>query len=90
MLSAKEKSGLIAKFRAHETDTGSTEVQIAILSEEIKRLAGHLKTHRKDNHSRRGLLGMVARRKKLLDRLSKIDPKRFSEVARKLGLKRQA
>lgn len=88
MLSAKEKSKLIEKFKAHEKDTGSTEVQIALLSEEIQRLAEHLKRHPKDNHSRRGLLGMVGQRKKLLDYLSRSDPKRHAQVAKKLGLKR--
>lgn len=88
MLSAKEKTKLMKPFRAHEHDTGSTEIQAALLSEEIRRLAGHLKQHPKDNHSRRGLLGMVARRKKLLDYLARNDPKRYAAVARKLGLKR--
>ena len=88
MLSARQKSKLIEKFKAHEKDTGSTEVQVAILSEEIRHLAEHLKKHPKDNHSRRGLLGMVARRKKLLDYLTTLDPQRSLGVARKLGLKR--
>ncbi|MDP3727507.1 MAG: 30S ribosomal protein S15 [bacterium] len=90
MLSAKDKTKVIGKFKTHEKDTGSTEVQVALLSEEIKRLADHLKQHRKDNHSRRGLLGMVARRKKLLDYLSKTSPKRYAAAAKKLGLKRSA
>ena len=90
MLSAKEKSKLIGKFKAHEKDTGSTEVQIALISEEIKRLAEHLKKHRKDVHSRRGLLGMVARRKKLLDYLSGTSPTRHAAVSKKVGLKRSA
>ncbi len=88
MLSAKEKTKLIEKFKSHEKDTGSTEVQIALISEEIKQLAGHLKKHPKDVHSRRGLLGMVARRKKLLDHLSRKDPQRHAAVAKKVGLKR--
>ena len=88
MLSGKEKTKLIGKFKTHEKDTGSTEVQVALLSEEIRQLADHLKKHPKDNHSRRGLLGMVARRKKLLDYLSKTDPKRHAGIAKKLGLKK--
>lgn len=88
MLSTKEKTKLIEKFREHGKDTGSTDVQIALLSEEIKRLAGHLKDHPKDNHSRRGLLGMVARRKKLLDYINRTDPKRYAGISRKIGLKK--
>lgn len=88
MLPTREKTKVIEKFKAHEKDTGSTEVQIAILSEEIRRLALHLKTHPKDNHSRRGLLGMVAQRKKLLDYLKSADAKRYAALAKKLGLKR--
>lgn len=88
MLNAKEKTKLIEKFKAHGKDTGSTEVQIVLLSEEIKRLASHLKKHPKDNHSRRGLLGMVAKRKKLLDYLRGEHPERYAAVAKKLGVKR--
>jgi len=88
MLRLKEKTKIIDKFKTHDKDTGSSDVQAAILSEEIGRLAAHLKKHRKDNHSRRGLLGMVARRKKLLDYLSRADPKRHAEVVKKIGLKR--
>lgn len=88
MLATKAKTKLIEKARTHEKDTGSTEVQLAILSEEIRRLALHLKTHRKDQHSRRGLLGMVARRKRLLDYLKKNAPARYASAVKKLGLKR--
>lgn len=84
----KTKGKIISNFKTHEKDTGSSEVQAALLSEEIKRLADHLKKNPKDNHSRRGLLGMVVRRKKLLDYLRTSDPKRYASVARKLGLKR--
>lgn len=87
MLPTKDKSKVIARFRGHEKDTGSTDVQVAILSEEIRRLAAHLKKNPKDNHSRRGLLGMVARRRKLLDYLSRSEPQRYAAVARKLGLR---
>lgn len=88
MIPAKEKAKVITKIRSHEKDTGSTEVQLAILSEEIRRLALHLKDNPKDNHSRRGLLAMVARRKKLLDYLARNDPQRHAIAVRKLGLKR--
>ncbi len=88
MLSTKQKTKLIEKSRTHEKDTGSTEVQVALVSQEITRLAEHLKQHSKDNHSRRGLLGMVARRKKLLDYLRGKDPKRYILTIKKLGLKR--
>lgn len=88
MLRTKEKTKIIEKFKTHEKDTGSSDVQAAILSEEIGRLAAHLKKHPKDNHSRRGLLGMVAKRKKLLDYLSRANPKRHAEIAKKLGLKK--
>lgn len=90
MLSTKSKTKLIAKYGSHERDTGSTEVQAAVLSEEIRKLALHLKQHPKDNHSRRGLLGMVARRKKLLDYLKASDPKRHVALAKRLGLKRSS
>lgn len=76
------------KFRVHEKDTGSSEVQIAVLTEEITRLTQHLKTHAKDFHSRRGLLGMVARRKKLLDYLKDSNLRKYQAVVKKLGLKR--
>jgi len=88
MLTAKEKGKIIGKVKTHGTDTGSSEVQVALLSEEITRLAQHLKKHPKDNHSRRGLLGMVVRRKKLLDYLREAEPRRYAGIIRKLGLKR--
>ena len=84
----KEKSKIIEKFRVHDTDTGSTEVQIAVLTEEISRLTKHLKSFPKDNHSRRGLLGMVARRKKFLDYLKESNVRTYNSVIKKLGLKR--
>ncbi len=90
MLKPREKGKLIERNRTHATDTGSAEVQATILSEEIRRLAGHLKQHPKDNHSRRGLLGMVARRKKLLDYLAKKAPDRHLALARRLGLRRSS
>lgn len=88
MLTPKQKEKIIEKFRAGADDTGSVDVQVAILTEEIKRLAEHLKKHKKDNHSRRGLLGMVARRRKLLDYLKRENMRRFNSLIKKLGLKR--
>lgn len=87
MLTLKEKEEIIEKFKLHEQDTGSAEVQIALLSEEIKKLTSHLKSHPKDFHSRRGLLKMVARRKKLLNFLEKTDKKSRNSMVRKLKLK---
>lgn len=87
MLTQTQKGKLIKKFRTHESDTGSTEVQIAILSEEIERLADHLKKHPKDFHSKRGLLKMVAKRKKLLEWLKRGDEKRYTALAKTLGIK---
>jgi len=87
-LPTKEKAKVIEKYRVHETDTGSTDVQVAVLTEEISRLTGHLKENPNDNHSRRGLLGMVAQRKKLLDYLREGDSRRYTRLIKKLGIKR--
>ena len=86
MLTQREKERVITKHKVHKSDTGSSEVQIALLSEEIRRLTLHLKTHSKDHSSRRGLLKMVARRKKLLDFLKKDNEKRYNKVVKALGL----
>ncbi len=88
MLKTKQKEKIIKEFQDHKEDTGSASVQVAILTEEIEKLALHLKKHSKDNHSRRGLLKMVAKRKGLLDYLSKSDEKKYGQVIRKLGLKK--
>lgn len=88
MLKAKQKAKVIEEHRTHANDTGSSAVQIAILTTEIGKLTGHLKQHPKDNHSRRGLLAMVSKRRRLMDYLMKTDPRRFSRVTKKLGLKR--
>ncbi len=88
MLETKKKQKIIEKNKVHDTDTGSVEVQVAILSEEIDQLAKHLKKHQKDNHSRRGLLGMVSKRKRLLSYLSKEDEKRYNSLIKKIGLKK--
>lgn len=83
---AKEK--IVTDFRAHETDTGSAPVQIALLSQRINELTDHFKIHKKDNHSRRGLLQMVQQRRKLLDYLKKTDIQRYHEMVGRLGLRR--
>jgi small subunit ribosomal protein S15 len=88
MLTNKEKDALIKKFRTHKDDTGSPEVQVAILTEEIKRVSEHLQIHRKDNHSRRGLLKMVGNRRRLLRYLKGEDEKRYEKIIDKLKLKR--
>ena len=88
MLEPEEKTKIIEKYKLHDLDTGSPEVQIALLTEEIKRLVLHLKTHRKDFHSKRGLLKMVAKRRKLLKYLQKEDKKRYQALIKKLGLKK--
>lgn len=87
-LNQKEKLKVIGKFQIHDKDTGSSSVQIAILTEEINRLTGHLKQYPKDNHSRRGLLGMVAQRRKLLDYLRETNLRKYNNLVKKLHLKR--
>jgi len=82
------KKSIIEDNRSHEKDTGSSEVQVALLTARINHLTEHLKTHRKDFHSRRGLLMMAARRRKLLDYLKKNDLKRYQGIIEKLGLRR--
>jgi small subunit ribosomal protein S15 len=82
-----QKPKIIEKYRTHGTDTGSPEVQIAIFTEKITELTKHLQKHRKDNHSRRGLLGMVSKRKRLLTYLEREDPARHQKIVKKLKLK---
>ncbi len=82
------KTSIIEENRSHDKDTGSSEVQIALLTARISHLTEHLKTHRKDFHSRRGLLMMAARRRKLLDYLKKNDLKRYQAIVEKLGLRK--
>lgn len=84
MLTAKKKSTIIKKNQLHDKDTGSPEVQIAILSKRIDELAGHLKEHKKDNHSRRGLIKMVADRRTHLKYLEKTDKGRFEVETKKI------
>jgi small subunit ribosomal protein S15 len=82
------KQDVITKFRTHEKDTGSPEVQIALLTTRINHLTGHLRDHRKDFHSRRGLLAMTSRRRKLLDYLKSESVERYNTVIGALGLRR--
>lgn len=89
MLDKSAKDRIIKKFKTHEGDTGSPEVQIAILSNEIEHLTGHLKSHKKDFSSRRGLLKKVGQRRRLLVYLQREDNTRFEELTKKLKLKAQ-
>ena len=89
MLTTEEKEKIIKKYKLHDLDTGSTEVQLALLSEEIDRLLLHLKKHSKDFHSKRGLLAMVFKRRSLLKYLQKEDKKRYNSIVKKIGLKKQ-
>jgi len=84
----EEKSQIITEHRRSDTDTGSPEVQIAVLSKRISDLTEHLKTHKKDHHSRRGLLQMVGRRRRLLDYLRQEDIERYRALIGRLGLRR--
>lgn len=87
VLTKQKKTKVIATSKTHEKDTGSPEVQIALFTEKIKSLTTHLKKNKKDNHSRRGLLKMVSKRKKLLNYLKNKNPKRFKKITSALGLK---
>jgi small subunit ribosomal protein S15 len=87
-LQAERKNEIITEFRAHETDTGSPEVQIALLTERITQLTDHLRSNRQDHHSRRGLLQMVGKRRRLLAYLSKNDVARYRETISRLGLRK--
>lgn len=86
-LAAEVKAQAINTYRVHKTDTGSPEVQIAILTREIAHLTEHFKTHKKDHHSRRGLLNMVAQRRKLLEYLKSRSPERYKSLIVSLGLR---
>jgi len=88
VLQRDQKTELIGSYRVHETDTGSPEVQVALLSERIGYLTEHFKTHAKDHHSRRGLLKLVGRRRRLLDYLKAKDSARYAELIRRLGLRK--
>ena len=87
-ITAEEKTKVIKEYGTKDGDTGSPEVQVAILSSRIATLTEHFKTHKKDNHSRRGLLKMVSQRRRLLDHLSKVDRERYTALIGKLNLRR--
>jgi len=87
-ITAERKQALMAEYATAKGDTGSPEVQVAILSERIKNLTEHFKDHKKDNHSRRGLLALVSQRRSLLDYLKRKDDARYSTLIEKLGLRR--
>lgn len=84
----EKKSELVQKFKTHETDTGSPEVQVALLSERINMLTEHFKTHKKDHHSRRGLLMLVGKRRRILDYIKRTDVERYRALIAELGLRR--
>ncbi len=88
MLTPEEKTKIIQKYKIHDVDTGSSEVQVTLLSEEISRLLSHLKKHSKDLHSKRGLLNMVSKRRKLLKYLKKEDEKKYNKIVKAIGLKK--
>ena len=89
MATAKEvKEKIVGDYKTHGSDTGSSQVQIALLTQRINELTEHFKVHKKDNHSRRGLLVMVSRRRKLLDYLKRGDINQYHEIIKKLGIRR--
>lgn len=87
-LSTEEKKAVLAEYGIHETDTGSPEAQVAMLTKRIQQLTEHLKTHQHDHHSRRGLLLLVGRRRRLLKYVAKVDIQRYRSLIERLGLRR--
>ncbi|MGE0591578.1 MAG: 30S ribosomal protein S15 [Vicinamibacterales bacterium] len=87
-LNKDRKTGIIGDYRTHDTDTGSPEVQIALLSERITYLTEHFKTHAKDHHSRRGLLKLVGQRRRLLDYLKSKNTERYADLIKRLGIRK--
>ena len=87
-LSTEEKKAVLAEYGVHETDTGSPEAQVALLTRRIQQLTEHLKTHQHDHHSRRGLLLLVGRRRRLLKYIAKVDIARYRSLIESLGLRR--
>ncbi|MBI4404293.1 MAG: 30S ribosomal protein S15 [Deltaproteobacteria bacterium] len=87
-LTKMKKTELITSYRTHEQDTGSAEVQVALLTERINSLNPHFKTHKKDHHSRRGLLQLVGRRRRLLDHLKKLDASRYQVLIDRLSIRK--
>lgn len=88
VLTPESKRGIIDNFKKHEKDTGSSEVQIALLSNRIKYLTDHFKVHKKDHHSRRGLLILVGKRRRLLNYLKKKDAEKYQSVIKELGIRK--
>jgi small subunit ribosomal protein S15 len=88
LLNHERKTEVIGSYKTHESDTGSPEVQVALLSERIGYLTEHFKTHIKDHHSRRGLLKLVGQRRRLLDYLKRKDADRYAELIRRLGIRK--
>ncbi len=88
MLAAEKKTKVISQYRTHDSDTGSPQVQIAILSERIGELTGHFQGHTKDHASRRGLLKMVSKRRRLLDYLKSHDSEAYQQIIQKLGIRK--
>lgn len=87
-LTKERKTDIIKDYRTHDTDTGSPEVQVAILSDRISYLTDHFKTHAKDHHSRRGLLKLVGQRRRLLDYVKSKDTSRYAELIQRLGIRK--
>ena len=88
MISREIKQQTVESFQVHEKDTGSTEVQVALLTRRINELSEHFKVHKKDHHSRRGLLNLVSQRRRLLSYLRRAGPARYQELIKRLGLRR--
>jgi len=88
MLHPLKKAEIVAKYRTHDTDTGSPEVQVALLTTRIVELTEHFKTHKKDHHSRRGLLKLVSQRRRQLNYLKRIDIERYKSLIKRLGLRK--
>jgi small subunit ribosomal protein S15 len=88
LIATERKRSVIESFRLHDSDTGSPEVQVALLTERINELSDHFKVHKKDHHSRRGLLRIVSQRRRLLDYLRRNDPTRYQDLIQRLGLRR--
>jgi small subunit ribosomal protein S15 len=88
LIAAERKRAVIQTHRTHDKDTGSPEVQVALLTERINELSDHFKSHAKDHHSRRGLLRIVSQRRRLLEYLRRSDPVRYQELIQRLGLRR--
>lgn len=88
MISAVKKADIVGDYKTHESDTGSPEVQVAILTARISGLQGHFDVHKKDHHSRRGLLKLVSQRRRLLDYLRRKSPERYQTLIQRLGLRR--